>query len=319
MNDKQSVLIVDDMASNIEILNGILGNDYNILFALNGHEALDIAYEQVPDLILLDVVMPDMDGYIVCSYLKAEEKTRDIPVIFVTSMDQEDDESRGLDAGGIDYVTKPLRPSIIKARVRNHLELKRYRDHLKTTSTLDALTSIPNRRQFDEVLEKEWLRSKRNQTPLSLLLMDIDFFKAYNDKYGHPTGDDCLRRLAGGLADVILRPADLFARYGGEEFALLLPDTDANGALSVAKRVQETINQLNITHIDSTVADHVTLSIGVATLIPVEPLTPYDLVQCADELLYSAKRKGRNQIANHLEETGQESVLPLGIKQSFQL
>ena len=314
MNGKQSILIVDDMASNIEILNGILGNDYNICFALNGHEALDIAYEQVPDLILLDVVMPDMDGYIVCSYLKAEEKTRDIPVIFVTSMDQEDDESRGLEAGGIDYVTKPLRPSIIKARVRNHLELKRYRDHLKTTSTLDALTSIPNRRQFDEVLEKEWLRGRRNHTPLSLLLMDIDFFKAYNDKYGHPAGDACLRRLAGGLVDVVLRPADLFARYGGEEFVLLLPDTEADGALSVAKRVQETVNQLNIPHADSTVADHVTLSIGVATLIPSEPLTPYDLVQCADELLYSAKRKGRNQAVNHLDDNRVKATYSIGTK-----
>jgi diguanylate cyclase (GGDEF)-like protein len=314
MNGKQTVLIVDDMASNIEILNGILGNDYNILFAINGSEALDIAYEQVPDLILLDVVMPDMDGYIVCSYLKAEEKTRDIPVIFVTSMDQEDDESRGLDAGGIDYVTKPLRPSIIKARVRNHLELKRYRDHLKTTSTLDALTTIPNRRQFDDILEKEWLRGKRNQTPLSLLLMDIDFFKAYNDKYGHPAGDDCLRRLARGLADVVLRPADLFARYGGEEFTLLLPDTDADGALSVANRVQETINQLNIPHTESTVADHVTFSIGVATLIPSEPLSSFDLVQCADELLYTAKRKGRNRVANHLDGAKEESTHLIGTK-----
>jgi diguanylate cyclase (GGDEF)-like protein len=300
MNGKQSILIVDDMPSNIEILNGILGEDYNVLFALSGAEALDIAYNQTPDLILLDVVMPDMDGYVVCSYLKADEKTRDIPVIFVTSMDHEDDESRGLEVGGIDYLTKPLRPSIIKARIRNHLELKRYRDHLKTASTLDALTTIANRRQFDEVLEKEWQRGKRDQKPLSLIFMDIDFFKAYNDKYGHPAGDDCLRRLAQGLSSVVLRPADLFARYGGEEFALLLPDTDAGGALTVAKRVQDTVKQLNIPHADSTVADHVTLSIGVATLIPAEPMSSFDLVRCADELLYAAKRRGRNRIATSL-------------------
>jgi len=215
MNGKQSILIVDDMASNIEILNGILGNDYNILFALNGHEALDIAYEQVPDLILLDVVMPDMDGYIVCSYLKAEEKTRDIPVIFVTSMDQEDDESRGLDAGGSTMLQsrydRPLSEpecvitwnSNVPRPSKDNLDIRCSHLNLQPTS-------------FDEVLEKEWLRSKRSQTPLSLLLMDIDFFKAYNDKYGHPAGDDCLRRLASGLADVVLRPADLFARYGGE-------------------------------------------------------------------------------------------------------
>ena len=302
MKSKQTVLIVDDMTSNIEVLNSILGSDYEVLFATNGHEAIDIAYEQVPDLILLDVIMPDMDGYAVCSYLKAEDKTRDIPVIFVTSMDQEDDESRGLDAGGIDYITKPLRPSIIKARVRNHLELKRYRDHLKTASTLDALTMVSNRRQFDEVLEREWLRGRRNQTPLSLLLMDIDFFKAYNDRYGHPAGDDCLRRLAKGLSEVVLRPPDLVARYGGEEFVILLPDTNSDGALSVANRVQETIHRLNIPHADSTVADHITLSIGVATLIPSESLSSFDLLRCADELLYSAKRKGRNRIEYQLDD-----------------
>jgi PleD family two-component response regulator len=218
---KQSVLIVDDMVSNIEILSGVLGSEYDVLFATSGKDALDIAHDQTPDLILLDVVMPDMDGYEVCAKLKADEKTRDIPVIFVTAMDQEEDESKGLNAGVIDYITKPVRSSIVKARVRNHLELKRYRDLLKELSTVDGLTGIPNRRRFDEVLESEWRRARRNQTPLSLLLMDIDFFKAYNDHYGHVAGDDCLRQLAKGLAEIVRRPADLVARYGGEEFVLL--------------------------------------------------------------------------------------------------
>ncbi|OGO36962.1 MAG: diguanylate cyclase response regulator [Chloroflexi bacterium RBG_16_57_8] len=300
---KHTVLIVDDMASNIEILSGVLGDEYEILFASNGQEALNVAYEQVPDMILLDVVMPDMDGYGVCTLLKADEKTRDIPVIFVTSMDQEDDESKGFGVGGIDYITKPLRSSIVRARVRNHLELKRYRDHLKVSSFVDALTGVPNRRRFDEALDSEWRRARRNQSPLSLLLMDIDFFKAYNDHYGHPAGDDCLRRLAQGMAEVVLRPADLLARYGGEEFVMLLPETDADGALSVANRVQKTVSQLAIPHAYSTVVGQITLSTGAATLVPTEALAPGDLIRCADELLYAAKRRGRNQVANRLEES----------------
>lgn len=300
---KQSVLIVDDMVSNIEILSGVLGSEYDVLFATSGKDALDIAHDQTPDLILLDVVMPDMDGYEVCAKLKADEKTRDIPVIFVTAMDQEEDESKGLNAGVIDYITKPVRSSIVKARVRNHLELKRYRDLLKELSTVDGLTGIPNRRRFDEVLESEWRRARRNQTPLSLLLMDIDFFKAYNDHYGHVAGDDCLRQLAKGLAEIVRRPADLVARYGGEEFVLLLPDTDADGAIWVANRVQEKVKHLNIPHVYSTVADHVTFSIGAATLVPTDNETLFDLIQCADKLLYAAKQNGRNRVSNRLKET----------------
>jgi diguanylate cyclase (GGDEF)-like protein len=299
---KQSVLIVDDMVSNIEILSGVLGTEYEVLFATSGKDALDVVYDQAPDLILLDVIMPDMDGYEVCAKLKADEKTRDIPVIFVTAMDQEEDESKGLNAGVIDYITKPFRSSIVKARVRNHLELKRYRDLLKELSTVDGLTGIPNRRRFDEVLESEWRRARRNQTPLSLLLMDIDFFKAYNDHYGHLAGDDCLRQLARGLAEIVRRPADLVARYGGEEFVLLLPDTDADGAIWVANRVQDKIKHLNIPHSHSAVADHVTFSIGVATLVPADDQTLFDLIQCADKLLYTAKQNGRNCVSNHLKE-----------------
>jgi len=299
---KQSVLIVDDMVSNIEILSGVLGTEYEVLFATSGKDALDVVYDQAPDLILLDVIMPDMDGYEVCAKLKADEKTRDIPVIFVTAMDQEEDESKGLNAGVIDYITKPFRSSIVKARVRNHLELKRYRDLLKELSTVDGLTGIPNRRRFDEVLESEWRRARRNQTPLSLLLMDIDFFKAYNDHYGHLAGDDCLRQLARGLAEIVRRPADLVARYGGEEFVLLLPDTDADGAIWVANRVQDKIKHLNIPHSHSAVADHVTFSIGVATLVPADDQTLFDLIQCADKLLYTAKQNGRNCVSNRLKE-----------------
>jgi diguanylate cyclase (GGDEF)-like protein len=293
---KETILIVDDMAANIEILAGILNSEYEILFATSGKEALEIATEQVPDLILLDVIMPGMDGYQVCRELKRREKTKDIPIIFVTANSQEEDESRGFEEGVVDYIIKPVRPSIVKARVRIHLELKRYRDHFKTLSTIDGLTGIANRRKFDETLEIEWRRARRNQRPLSLIMMDIDFFKAYNDHYGHSAGDECLRKLSAGIAQVYHRPADLFARYGGEEFVLLLPEIDSGGAVQMAQRVQDKIKLVRVAHGYSQAADYVTLSMGVASIIPNDDQTQLDLINSADELLYAAKRNGRNQI-----------------------
>lgn len=298
--EKQTILIVDDTSANIEILDGILSPEYEILFAMCGKDALEIAGEQIPDLILLDVVMPGMDGYEVCRQLKLNLKTRDIPVIFITAMGQEEDESKGLNAGAIDYITKPVRASIVKARLRNHLELKRYRDSLKTLSTIDGLTGIPNRRTFDEALNQEWRRSRRSQAPLSLLMMDIDFFKAYNDHYGHVSGDDCLRQIARGIAESAQRPADLAARYGGEEFAVLLPETDLAGAVFMAGKVQRSVESLNIRHAYSSAADHITLSIGVATIIPTDQQSPLELIKSADEMLYEAKQRGRAQIKSRI-------------------
>lgn len=298
--NRQTVLIVDDMPSNIEILVGVLESDYEVIFATRGEEALKIAAAQNPDLILLDIVMPDMDGYEVCAKLKSNVKTQDIPVIFVTAKDQEEDESKGLNAGVIDYITKPIRPAIVKARVHNHLELKRYRDSLKTLSMIDGLTGIPNRRQFDEALESEWRRARRNQTSLAILMMDIDFFKAYNDHYGHLAGDDCLRQLARSLAEVMRRPADLVARYGGEEFVVLLPETKIEGAMEMAGRIQAKVKLLNIAHGHSSAADRVTLSIGVAASVPTDKIMPLDLIKQADDCLYAAKQNGRNTIKSNL-------------------
>jgi diguanylate cyclase (GGDEF)-like protein len=282
--------------TNIEVLNGILGNDNEVLFATSGKEAVEIAVEQIPDLILLDVRMPEMDGHQVCRELKRGEKTVDIPVIFVTSSNQEEDESQGFEEGVVDYILKPVRPAIVKARVRNHLELKRYRDYLKTLSFIDGLTGIANRRKFDETLDSEWRRARRNQSPVSLIMMDIDFFKAFNDHYGHLAGDECLQKVSQCLSDIGRRPADLLARYGGEELVMLLPDTDNQGAIWLATRVQERLKLLGIPHAFSSVADHVTLSLGVATLIPTDNQIHVDLIKAADDLLYSAKRNGRNQV-----------------------
>jgi diguanylate cyclase (GGDEF)-like protein len=296
INTRQTILIVDDMAANIEILNGILSPDFDVLFATNGSDALEIARSQNPDMILLDVVMPEMDGYQVCAVLKSEENTRDIPVIFVTGMDQEGDESKGLNIGGADYIAKPIRPSIVKARIRNHLELKRYRDHLKELSMLDGLTGIANRRRFDEALEAEWTRARRTQAWLSMILMDIDHFKGYNDRYGHLSGDECLRKVARGMAESVRRPADMLARYGGEEFILLLPDTPEKGAVTVAETAQAKIASLEIPYTYSPVSDRVTLSMGVAAMVPTDNCTRFDLIALADSRLYVAKRNGRNLI-----------------------
>jgi diguanylate cyclase (GGDEF)-like protein len=299
---RQSILIVDDAPVNIEVLSEALATDYEVLFATSGQEALNIAFEENPDLILLDIVMPNMDGYEVCAQLKADPRTMAIPVIFVTAMDQEEDETRGLAVGAIDYLTKPIRPPIVRARVHNHLELKRYRDFLEHSSSTDGLTGISNRRCFDEFLEREWGRATRNHSPLSLILLDIDFFKAFNDHYGHLAGDDCLRQVAHGLARSVRRPADLVARYGGEEFASLLPDTDAKGAAWMANHFLETMNAMNIPHARSELADHVTLSMGVATLIPLVGQSSSELVLHADQLLYEAKKNGRNQFRSWHKE-----------------
>jgi diguanylate cyclase (GGDEF)-like protein len=293
---RKIILIVDDMVTNIEILGGILNDEYEVLFATSGRDALEIAQQQFPDLILLDVIMPDMDGYQVCHELKLNERTKDIPVIFVTANDQEEDESKGFEAGVVDYITKPVSPSIVKARVRIHLELKGHRDYLKVLSTIDGLTRIANRRKFDEALEMEWKRSRRNQAPLSLIMLDIDFFKNFNDHYGHIAGDECLRQLARGISEVCKRPADLFARYGGEEFVILLPETDFTGACMVAKMVQNKIEALRIPHGYSEAAEYVTMSIGAVTLVARDDATQYDFINGADGMLYAAKQNGRNQI-----------------------
>ncbi len=300
---KQTILVVDDAPANIEVLSEVLvSEDYEVLFATDGHEALNIAFGEIPDLIMLDIMMPGMDGYDVCVRLKADPVTRGIPIIFVTAMDHEVDETKGLNIGAIDYLTKPIRPPIVRARVRNHLELKRYRDFLERLSFTDGLTGISNRRGFDEFLEREWRRARRNRTYLSLIMMDIDSFKRFNDRYGHLTGDDCLRQVACCLADNARRPVDLVARYGGEEFACLLPDTDVTGAVWVANQMRERVKALNIPHAGSEAADHVTLSSGVASLIPMVGQPSFELIQQADRLLYIAKQNGRDQVRSSLEE-----------------
>jgi diguanylate cyclase (GGDEF)-like protein len=294
---KATVLIVDDQPSNIALLAALLKADYRILTATRGRKALELAESAQPqDLILLDVIMPEMDGHDVCRHLKDQESTRGIPVIFVTGMNDDKDEEHGLNLGAADYISKPFNPAIVRARVRNQVNLKLRTDALEQISWEDALTGIPNRRRFDQKLTEEWARAIRHGRPLSLLMIDIDQFKPYNDHYGHGAGDECLRRVAQALVQAPNRPNDLVARYGGEEFAVILPDTEAKGAEEFALRLLAAVRALKLEHAYSDVAAHVTLSIGGATQCPNNPKADAEVLkQSADAALYAAKTQGRDQ------------------------
>jgi diguanylate cyclase (GGDEF)-like protein len=296
--DKHRILIVDDASTNIEILNEVLGSEYDSLFAMDGTTALRIASEQEPDLILLDVVMPGLDGHEVCRRLKADPKTKGIPVIFISGLSDESDEAKGLEIGAIDYITKPFSPPIVRVRVRNHLQLKRYQNMLERLSVIDGLTGIANRRRFDEALDHEWLRSRRQGTTMSLIIIDVDCFKLFNDNYGHAAGDECLKRVANVLAQSLNRPGDLVARYGGEEFVVIMPETDAAGAIVIGETLRRGVLSLGIPHAFCTPAGVVSVSVGGATVIPARHNQgPEELVKLADTRLYEAKHAGRNRIA----------------------
>ncbi len=294
---KQRVLIVDDARENIRVLAQALKPMCKVSFAMTGEEALDLALSGDPvDLVLLDIMMPGMDGYEVCRRLKAADRTRNIPVIFITAMDEEKDETTGLELGAVDYITKPFSEAIVKARVRTHLELKRHRDTLENLSSLDGLTGIPNRRRFDEFIRAEWRNGIREGSPLSLIMIDIDYFGAYNNTYNHLAGDDCLKRVAAVLWGCLHRPADFVARFGGEEFSAILPKTDLAGGLHMAETMRDRVEALQIVHESSPISDWVTISLGVASILPFRDGEVSVLINGSDNVLFDAKRAGRNQV-----------------------
>ncbi|HAT51222.1 MAG: PleD family two-component system response regulator [Nitrospirae bacterium] len=293
---KPKLLIVDDEKINLDILTGLLSQEYRTVIAKDGVQALKrLETVPLPDLVLLDVTMPGMDGFEICRRMKANLLTHNIPVIFVTSRTGEDDETLGFDVGAVDYITKPFHPAIVRARVRTHVELKRRGDILERLSSLDPLTGIANRRRFDEFLNFEWNRSVRTGHMLSLVLIDVDYFKLFNDNYGHGKGDRCLIQVARALSKPTQRTMDLVSRYGGEEFACILPETSVDGALAVAERLRSTVEELDIPHAFSTVVPHVTISLGVATTVPTKEKTFCSLIERADRALYCAKDQGRNR------------------------
>ncbi len=292
---KPLILIVDDTPTNIQVLAENLIKDYRIKVASNGETALEtIASQGAPDLILLDVMMPDMDGYEVCRHLKANPHTSMIPVIFVTALNAASDEERGLNLGALDYITKPFYLPVVKARIRNHIRLKQMTDMLETMAWIDGLTGIPNRRRFDQALESEWKRAQRSLLPLAVIMVDVDFFKAYNDYHGHGAGDICLKQVATLLAATVSRPGDLAARYGGEEFVILLPETDVEGAKIIAEQLCQGIEYQQIPHDRSETSCWITISAGCAALVPQAEQPPSALLDEADRMLYLAKDAGRN-------------------------
>ncbi|CAN5178757.1 diguanylate cyclase [soil metagenome] len=292
---KPKILAIDDELINIEIIDEIFGRDFEVIFATKGEQGIAVAGKALPDLILLDIVMPDMDGYEVCTRLKADPRTAKIPIIFISALGAVEQEVLGLEAGAIDYVTKPISPAVLRARVHIQLELKRARELLEMLATTDGMTGLANRRYFDQRLSMEYERLKRSQSRLTVIMIDIDSFKAYNDTYGHLAGDDCLKEVAGVIRTLVRRPADLAARYGGEEFVCLLPEIDHPGAVSVAENIRQAVEARAIEHARSTTGSCVTISMGIATAVCIADRTCSALLAVADEALYAAKEQGRNR------------------------
>jgi diguanylate cyclase (GGDEF)-like protein len=303
----RSILLVDDDPIALKLVRQILSAYGNVRFATNGADALRLARASAPDLILLDGEMPGQNGFEVCKVLKADLALREIPVIFVTAHDDVELEALALTLGAADFIAKPLSAAKVQLRVMLHLQLKQQIEALRCLANTDVATSLANRRRLDETLASEWSRATRIGTPLSLLLIDIDFFKTFNDEYGHPAGDRCLRRVAQVIQDAARRPQDLACRFGGEEFAVILPHTPVDGALHVATAVRDQLAAAAIPHRGSCVADHVTVSIGVACLdrgaaggdragdLSEVRDGELRLIDLADRALYSAKRGGRNR------------------------
>jgi len=290
------ILVVDDAMENIQILHAALQDEHEVLFALDGRRALALARDQRPDLILLDAVMPGMDGYAVLQALRSAPETSDTPIIFVTALTSPEDETRALDAGAADFISKPVNAAVVRARVRTQLTVKRQADALRALTLTDSLTGVANRRAFSERIDNEWRRCGRAGLPMALILADIDHFKLYNDHYGHQAGDACLEQVARAFCRAANRAQDLVARYGGEEFAILLPETDAAGAECVAQRVLDELAALGIAHAVSPTGSLLTASMGVSALVPDHRTqTSASLIRAADALLYQAKAEGRNR------------------------
>ncbi|MBI4747579.1 MAG: PleD family two-component system response regulator [Acidobacteria bacterium] len=323
MNDNANksngeILIVDDNPINLDLLSGLLReHNYRVRAAINGRRALTAIRSCLPDLVMLDITMPEMDGYEVCRQIKADELTRDIPVIFISALDEVIDKVRAFEIGGVDYVTKPFQFGEVLVRIENQLKISRLQKEmerknlelqqsymqleranrmLKALSYLDALTGIANRRHFDEALDQEWRRATRTNAPLSLVMIDIDFFKAFNDFYGHQGGDECLKQVAQVLSNTLKRAGDLAARYGGEEFAVVLPGTEAEGAAILADELRAKVESLSLEH-HRAPSQIVTISLGVATAIPKEGISPESLIAIADRALYRSKKDGRNRVS----------------------
>ena len=304
-------LVIEDSKSSLNLLcKHIQKIGITPVPAATGAEGIDLFLKERPDLILLDIVMPDIDGFEVARQIRQLEAPGDwTPIIFLSSLNKDKDIEMGIAAGGDDYLLKPISEVVLAAKIRamqriiqmrqSLLVLTRKLDaanqELKRLSSLDGLTGIANRRHFDEVLLREWRRAMRSGEELSILMCDIDYFKPYNDTYGHQNGDECLRQIAQTLSCAMDRGGDLLARYGGEEFIAVLPGTSLSGASFVAEQMRQAITRLEIAHPGSPFA-HITASFGIASAVAMPETDPQDIVGAADLALYKAKHAGRNRV-----------------------
>jgi diguanylate cyclase (GGDEF)-like protein len=314
------ILIVDDDPSMRQVLRRVMEKDgYQVVEAANGEQGLEVYRRLKPQLILLDALMPVMDGFACCTHLQqligesssegeAFAEVNDLnsiartPVLMITGLDDQASVDRAFAVGATDYVTKPIHFAVLRQRVRRLIQqsqlyqkLEIANRELQRLASLDGLTGVANRRRFDEYLDLEWQQMAREKLPLSLILCDIDFFKKYNDTYGHQAGDACLRQVADALRFCARRPVDLVARYGGEEFAVILPNTTISIAAQIAEEMRSVVNALQIPHVQSAVSEHVTLSLGIACMTPTLNTSPAMLIAAADTALYQAKAAGRNR------------------------
>jgi len=303
-DDKFKILVVEDSTYNLHVIEKILEDQYVVGKAVTAQEGLKAAQIFSPDLILLDIILPDANGFDLLVRLKEMETTKKIPVILITGLDSEAAEEWGFRLGAVDYIKKPFRETIVKARVNTQIRAIKQLQVLEKMSLLDALTGISNRRAFDQQIQHEWSHALRNRCEVSLLMLDVDQFKEYNDTYGHPQGDVMLQRITQVVQGTLKRSLDVFCRYGGEEFAVLLPGTSLQGARIVAERIREAVAQTEVYNSETKCITRPTVSIGAATAFPARGDKLSDLIERADRLLYQAKSKGRNRV-----ESGEQNVV----------
>ncbi len=291
--EEKTILVVDDTISNLDILGELL-KDYDVIDATNGQEALEIIEREPVNLILLDIMMPNMDGFEVCKILQSNNETKDIPIIFLTAKTDEDSIEEAYDIGGSDYVTKPFKPRELLARVKRELKLQDLQEKLKLLASTDPMTKLYNRRYFTEVALHTVELSKRTKQDLSIIMLDIDKFKNVNDTYGHQVGDEVIISLANELLK-LQRKSDIICRFGGEEFVILLPNIDSNGAFVVAEKIRQQIESLSI-EIENSVSIKYTVSIGVSQINLETENNIESSLKRADDALYEAKENGRNKV-----------------------
>ncbi len=315
---KITILLVDDQPMIAEVIRRALAlEDLDFHYCPNPTEALKIADKLRPTLILQDLVMPEIDGLTMVKFYRTNPSTAQVPIIVLSTKEEPEIKSKAFELGANDYLVKLPDKIELIARIRYHSQAyinQKQRDEafkalrksqqrlaqankiLQRLSSMDGLTGISNRRRFDQLLKKEWLRAIRHSSSISIIMLDIDFFKLFNDTYGHQGGDDCLKQVAEILENSIHRETDMVARYGGEEFVAILPETSVQGALEVAETMCSKVADRNIPHKSSKITDHLTISVGVSTAVPERGSQPETLIAAADQALYEAKNNGRNQV-----------------------